>query len=235
MRIAFAVVRPLVVVLMVAAVVAQLARSIQYTSAGGGSVAGLLVNFFSFFTIDSNVLGLVVLAIGAVLLVVRRGDDPGWFTALRAAAVTYLVTTGVVYNLLLRNIPLPQGTTVAWSNEVLHVIAPAYLLIDWLFAPGRTPLRLRTVWGIAAFPIVWAVYTLLRAPIAADPVTGKQPWYPYPFLNPATSPNGYLSVAFYVVLIAVVILAAGYGVVWISRRWRGGRALPTASEAASAG
>jgi len=235
MRIAFAVVRALVVVLMVAAVVAQLARSIQYTSAGGGSVAGLLVNFFSFFTIDSNVLGLVVLAIGAVLLVVRRGDDPGWFTALRAAAVTYLVTTGVVYNLLLRNIPLPQGTTVAWSNEVLHVIAPAYLLIDWLFAPGRTPLRLRTVWGIAAFPIVWAVYTLLRAPIAADPVTGKQPWYPYPFLNPVTSPNGYLSVAFYVVLIAVVILAAGYGVVWISRRWRGGRALPTAREAASAG
>ena len=124
-----------------------------------------------------------------------------------------------MYNLLLRNIPLPQGTTVGWSNEVLHVIAPAYLLIDWLFAPGRTPLRLRTVWGIAAFPIVWAVYTLVRAPFAADPVTGKQPWYPYPFLNPQTSPNGYLSVAFYVLLIAVVILVAGYGVVWISRRF----------------
>ena len=87
--------------------------------------AGLVLNFFSFFTIDSNVLGIVVLGIGAVLLLVRRGDDPGWFTALRAAAVTYLVTTGVVYNLLLRNIPLPQGTTVGWSNEVLHVVAPA--------------------------------------------------------------------------------------------------------------
>lgn len=231
MRIGFAVTRAVVVVVMVAAVMAQLARSIQTTTSGGGSVAGLIVNFFSFFTIDSNVLGLVVLAIGAVLLVVRRGDHPNWFTALRAAAVTYLVTTGVVYNLLLRNIPLPQGTTVAWSNEVLHVIAPAYLLIDWLFAPGRTPLRLRTVWGIAVFPIVWAVYTLVRAPLAADPVSGKQPWYPYPFLNPQTSPNGYLSVAFYVVLIAVVILAAGYGVVWISRRWRGDRQLPSTSVA----
>jgi len=231
MRIGFAILRAVVVVVMVAAVAAQLTRSIQVTAAAGGSVAGLLVNFFSFFTIDSNVLGLVVLAIGAVLLLVRRGDDPEWFTALRAAAVTYLVTTGVVYNLLLRNIPLPQGTTVAWSNEVLHVIAPAYLLIDWLFAPGRTPLRLRTVWGIAVFPIVWAVYTLLRAPIAADPVSGKQPWYPYPFLNPQTSQNGYLSVAFYVLLIAVVILAVGYGVVWISRRWRGGRPLPSVSAA----
>ena len=108
---------------------------------------------------------------------------------------------------------------MGWSNEVLHVVAPAYLLIDWLFAPGRTPLRFRAVWGIAVFPIVWAVYTLVRAPFAIEPVSGKSPWYPYPFLNPAASPNGYLSVAFYVVLIAVVILAAGYGVVWVSRRW----------------
>src|SRR4051812_36746599 len=219
MRIGFAVLRAVVVILMIAAVVTQLAASIRATSGRGGSVLGVVLNFFSFFTIDSNVIGIVVLAIGAVLLIVRTGDDPDWVTGLRAAAVTYLVTTGVVYNLLLRNIPLPQGTTVAWSNEVLHVIAPIYLLVDWLFAPGRTPLRLRAVWGIAAFPIVWAVYTLMRAPIAADPVTGVQPWYPYPFLNPHTSPNGYLSVSFYVLLIAVVILVAGYGVVWVSRRW----------------
>ena len=219
MRIGFAALRAVVFLLMVAAVAAQLGTSIHSTRDHGGSVAGLVTNFFSFFTIDSNVLGIVVLGIGAVLLVVRRGDDPGWFTELRAEAVTYLVTTGVVYNLLLRNIPLPQGTTVGWSNEVLHVVAPLYLLIDWLFAPGRTPLRLRAVWGIAVFPILWAIYTLIRAPFAAEPVSGKQPWYPYPFLNPQTSPNGYLSVAFYVVLIAVVILVAGYAVVWVSRRW----------------
>lgn len=233
MRIGFAVLRAAVFVLALVAVIAQLATSIRSVGGRGGDVGGLVANFFSFFTIDSNVLGIVVLGIGAVLLLVRRGDDPAWFTALRAAAVTYLVTTGVVYNLLLRNISLSQGTTVGWSNEVLHVIAPAYLLLDWLFAPGRTPLRLRVVWGIAVFPIVWAIYTLLRAPLAAEPVTGKSPWYPYPFLNPHTSPNGYLSVAFYVVLIAVVILAAGYGVVWVSRRWRGGRPLPETSPAAA--
>ncbi|MBW8871029.1 MAG: Pr6Pr family membrane protein [Leifsonia sp.] len=234
MRIGFAVLRAVAFLVTLAAVIAQLTTSVASISARGGNVGTLVANFFSFFTIDSNVLGVVVLGIGAVLLLVHRGDDPGWYTGLRAAAVTYLVTTGVVYNLLLRNISLAQGTTVGWSNEVLHVIAPAYLLIDWLFAPGRTPLRMRAVWGIAVFPIVWAVYTLIRAPFAADPVTGEGPWYPYPFLNPATSPNGYLSVAFYVVLIAVVILVAGYGVVWISRRWRGDRALPDAVPLAEA-
>ncbi|WP_285114805.1 Pr6Pr family membrane protein [Leifsonia sp. fls2-241-R2A-40a] len=232
MRIAFALLRAAAFALTLAAIVAQFTASVQSVGGQGGDVAGLVANFFSFFTIDSNVLGVVVLAMGAVLLLIRRDDDPGWFTALRAASVTYLVTTGVVYNLLLRNISLAQGTTVGWSNEVLHVVAPVYLLVDWLFAPGRTPLRLRAVWGIAVFPIAWAIYTLIRAPFAADPVSGKSPWYPYPFLNPQTSPNGYLSVAFYVLLIAVVILAAGYGVVWISRRWRGGRALPSVAPAA---
>jgi len=226
MRAAFAALRAIFTVLVAAAVIAQLAHSIAQTAGAGGSVSGLVANFFSFFTIDSNVATVVVLAVGAVLLLVRRGDDPDWYTALRAAVVTYMVTTGVVYNLLLRNIPLPQGQTVPWSNEILHVVAPLYMLLDWLFAPGRSPLRRRVTWWIAVFPIVWAVYTLLRAPIAADPVTGRQPWYPYPFLNPATSPNGYLSVAFYILLIAAVILCVGYGIVWVSRTWRGGRPLP---------
>lgn len=232
MRIGFGALRALAALTTLAAIIAQLSSSIGQTSQKGGSIPGLIANFLSFFTIDSNIGTVVVLGIGAVLLLTRTGDDPGWFTALRAAVVTYMVTTGVVYNLLLRNIPLPQGQTVAWSNEVLHVIAPLYMLLDWFFAPGRAPLRRRVVWGIAAFPIVWAVYTLLRAPIAADPNTGKQPWYPYPFLNPQTSANGYLSVAFYVVLIAAVILCVGYGVVWVSRRWRGGRPLPVDAETA---
>ncbi|MEY9852483.1 hypothetical protein ABH923_002161 [Leifsonia sp. EB41] len=226
MRIGFGVLRALVALLVLAAIVAQFATSVRLIADKGGNVAGFVVNFFSFFTIESNVASVVVLGIGAVLLLTGRADDPFWFAGLRAAVVTYMLTTGVVYNLLLRNIPLPQGTTVPWSNEVLHVVAPLYLVLDWLLAPGRIPLRRRTVWGIAAFPIVWAGYTLLRGPFAADPVTGKQPWYPYPFLNPQTSPNGYLSVAFYVVLIASVILCAGYGVVWVSRRWRAGRTLP---------
>jgi hypothetical protein len=43
-------------------------------------------------------------------------------------------------------------------------------------------------------------------------------WYPYPFLNPITSAQGYVSVAFYVVLIAAVIGLVGAAVIWASRR-----------------
>jgi hypothetical protein len=221
MRIGFGVVRTAFAVLTIVAIVAQFVHSAGFTQQAGGDVGFFAVNFFSFFTIESNVGYVVVLLIGAWLLFTRKGDDPEWFTILRAVITTYMVTTGIVYNLLLRNIPLPQGRTLEWSNEILHVVGPVYLLLDWLFAPGRTELRNRALWWIAGFPIVWAIYTLIRGPFAIDKLTGE-PWYPYPFLNPATSANGYLSVAFYVILIAAVILCVGFVIVWISRRWRAG-------------
>lgn len=209
--------------LILLAVVVQLETSLGYWNAHEvHDIATKIVNFFSFFTIQSNLAGAVALAIGAVVLLRGGGSsaDPRWFAVLRACATTYLVTTGVVYNLLLRGIELPQGTTVPWTNEVLHVVVPILLLLDWVVAPGRRRLGFSTVGIIVIYPIVWAAYTMIRGPFVADELTGAASWYPYPFLNPDTSENGYLSVTFYVLLIAVVIAAAGTGVIAISRARR---------------
>lgn len=219
MRILFAVLRLLVALSIVAAIVGQLLTSLHFWAGRGVTNTGSnVVNFFSFFTIESNIAAAIVLVIGACLLLSRRSEDPAWFQATRAAAVSYMVVTGIVYNLLLRGIELPQGATLGWSNEIVHAVAPAYLLIDWLFAPGRRPLDARRIGGILVFPIVWVLYTLVRAPFVVDQVYGTDYWYPYPFLNPNTSAQGYWSVAFYVVLIAAVIGLVAAGVLWISRR-----------------
>lgn len=219
MRILFALIRIAVAAAIVAAVVGQLLTSVGYWSAKGGvDIATHTVHFFSFFTIDSNVLSAVVLLIGAYFLLFRKGDDPKWYNLLRATTATYMITTGVVYNLLLRGIELPQGSTLAWSNEILHVVACLWLLLDWLLAPGRTPIASRELWKVLVFPLVWCVYTLVRGPLVLDTVYGNPFWYPYPFLNPNTSANGYFSVAFYVILITLVISVAGAGVLWVSRR-----------------
>lgn len=203
--------------LVVVAVIVQLQTSLGYwTGHGVQDIATKVVNFFSFFTIQSNLIAAVTLAIGAVVLL-RHRIDPRWFAMLRACATTYMVTTGIVYNLLLRGIELPQGTTVQWTNEVLHVVVPVLMLVDWLFAPGRRRLGWGTVGIVVIYPVVWAAYTMIRGPITGDELTGATSWYPYPFLNPDISENGYLSVAFYVLLIALVIAAAGAGVVAISR------------------
>lgn len=201
-----------------AAVVAQWRKSQEAEAAGAGETGFVSVNFFSFFTIEANVFAALVLGIGFFMMM-RRGPEPKGFTLLRAIAVTYMATTGVVYNLLLRGIELPQGTTVPWSNEILHVAAPILLVLDWLIAPGKRRLEPSMLWAIVAFPIMWAGYTMLRGAMVLDPRTGKN-WYPYPFLNPDTSPNGYYSVAFYVLLIAVLIGAVGALVIRTSRRSR---------------
>ncbi|MCS5732983.1 Pr6Pr family membrane protein [Herbiconiux daphne] len=205
MRTVFGVIRIVAAGIIIAAIVGQLIYSLEVTPAEG--VAHFLVNFFSYFTILSNALAAVALLIGAYYGFTRR-RDPAWFNLSLAAVVTYMATTGVVYNLLLRGITLEQGRTLAWSNEVLHLIAPIYIVLVWILAPGKSPLRWQSIWVIIAFPLVWSVYTMIRGPIVG--------WYPYPFLNPA-QPGGYGAVAVYVVAIAGFIGLMACAVIGLSR------------------
>ncbi|PVE97906.1 Pr6Pr family membrane protein [Microbacterium sp. TPD7012] len=211
-------------VLAVAAIVAQLVRSIDVARSAeteyGQHMPTVIANFFSFFTIESNVLAAVALASGGIWAL-RQKDrtlvEPRWLAVLLVCASTYMIVTGVVYNTLLRGIPLPQGATVPWSNEVLHVFVPIIMLIDVLVAPRRRALGWGAVGIAAIFPIVWVVYTLIRANLVIAPATGNPYWYPYPFLDPH-QPGGYGAVTLYVLLIAAIIIGAAAGVVWIGRK-----------------
>ncbi|MGH3690643.1 MAG: Pr6Pr family membrane protein [Microbacterium sp.] len=224
--------------LTVAAIVAQLARTVeialQSETEYGGHLPTVYANFFSFFTIDSNVLAAIALAVGAVWALTHRGTsepEPQWLAILLACASTYMIVTGIVYNTLLRGIALPQGATVGWSNEVLHVVVPLLLLADLLFAPRRRALGWSAVAITAIFPIVWVVYTLIRANLVIAPSTGNPHWYPYPFLDPNQN-GGYGGVALWVVLIAAIIVATGAFVVWVGRR-RGASASASLTQAAT--
>lgn len=225
MRTAALIGRTVVAIAIIAAVVVQLDSSIAFAGRDGEpDTLDVVVNFLSYFTVDSNTLSAVLLLCSAVLLARGRAEFRT-FTVIRLAVTTYMVITGVVYNLLLRGF-LVQGATVLWSNEVLHVIGPLYLLLDWLFAPGRTPLRSRDALPALIFPAVWLVYTLVRGPSAIDPFRPTDYWYPYPFLNPVTSTGGYAGVAAYSVGIAIAVVLVAMGLAWVSRRWAGSPAAP---------
>ncbi|WP_246093537.1 Pr6Pr family membrane protein [Microbacterium kyungheense] len=207
--------------LTVAAIVAQLVKSVGTSIELGRDVATTVANFFSFFTILSNAAAAVVLLWAAVWFWTRgrRADvEPAGLAVALASVSTYMIITGIVYNTLLRGIELPQGSEpVWWSNEVLHLVGPLFLLADVLFAPLRRALSWRSLWTIVAFPIVWVVYTMVRGPLVINPVSGDPFWYPYPFMNP-NNPGGWPSVILYVVGIAIAIIAVGSFVVWWGRR-----------------
>jgi len=218
MRALFIVIRLLGAAAIVAAIVAQLANNFAYWGANDiGPASALLVNFFSYFTIDSNVLSVVSFLVGVVFLIQRKDDSARW-GVFRASVTAYMTVTFIVYNTLLRSVNVADGLVVPWTNEVLHVVGPLLIIVDWLFAPGRRRLEWKAIWTIIVFPLVWAIYTMIRGPIAYNHLLDQPTWYPYPFLNPANSPEGYVSVAFYVVLIAAIIGGVGAAIIWVTRR-----------------
>ncbi len=219
--------------LIAVSIVAQLDVTLSGAIDGRRDVVTTAWNFFSFFTIQSNLIATVALtaaALGALRHPDRHRDTPV-VAVLLAAASTYMIITGVVYNILLRDVTLPQGTTVAWSNEVLHLVGPLFFLLDLLLAVRRRPLPWGSLVLLIGYPILWITYTLIRGPITTNPTTREPWWYPYPFLNPHEL-GGWGPVAGYAVTIAIALALFATAAVW----WGRFRAAPTggADEAARA-
>ncbi len=188
--------RLIAVVAVVVAVVAQWlesARSPTYSP----------WDFFGYFTIQSNLIVAVALAVTLVAAAKRKRSDLR-VSLLRGAATVYIATTGIVYNTLLTGANV--SASVPWSNDIVHKVVPAYVVLDWLLFSDRARLLFRHVWWFLLYPAVWTTVVLVRG--ATDG------WVPYPFLDPA---QGYGVVAIYVVGIAVSITLLGVLVVAMSR------------------
>lgn len=170
-----------------------------------------LANYFSFFTIESNLFAAAVLLYGAL----RPTDDrtSETYELVRGAAVLYMATTGAVYGVLLAGYATDLNTELAWADNVVHRLMPVVLVADWLIDPPRTRLTLRRALVWIAFPLVYLCYSLLRGP--------RVDWYPYPFLDPDKA-GGYLGVFAYSVGITVCVLLVGWGTVVVGNR-EGGR------------
>lgn len=220
-RYLFAALRSVMALAILAAAAVTLGTSVAFwNDSGFRDTTTLVVNFFSYFTIEANLAAAAVLLIGAAVLLRRRAEDPRWYNILRAAIVTYMAITGLVYNLLLRGVTVTAGAeSQPWTNEVLHVVAPIYLVLDWFLAPGRSTLPWKHIATVLVFPLVWVAYTMVRGPLVFDQVKDIQTWYPYPFLNPASFESGYGTVWVYILLISVLFGLVGAGVIWVSRLW----------------
>ncbi len=159
------------------------------------------VSYFSYFTIDSNLIAVAVLLLGAAGW---KGVAPSTETLLRGAAVVYMSVTGIVFTLLLSNTDV--DTAIPWVNTVVHELMPLVIVADWLLDPPADRLTVRRGLLWLAFPLAWIVYTLIRGALVGR--------YPYPFLDPAN--GGYPTVLVYCLAILVLMtivcgLAVGLG------------------------
>jgi hypothetical protein len=155
-----------------------------------GAKAG---NYFSYFTIESNIIAFMTLGIAGWFA--WKGESPRWLELLRGAATVYMTITGITYSLLLSDIDV--NTPIPWINVVLHYTVPTIIVIDWLVDLPKTRIPIETSLLWLAFPLLYLVYSLVRGPIVG--------WYPYPFLDPRA--GGYGTVAVMSVAIAVAAFA----------------------------
>src|SRR6478609_4783890 len=80
-------------------------------------------NLFSFFTIQSNLLGIAALLLGACSR--SEGGTRDLVDWLRGGATLMMVVTGIVFSVLLSGLEDVELTAVAWDNLVLHYVMPA--------------------------------------------------------------------------------------------------------------
>ncbi|HUJ54358.1 MAG TPA: Pr6Pr family membrane protein [Gaiellaceae bacterium] len=178
-------------------------------------------NFFSFFTIQSNILAAAMLVLVAL---VRRSERSLPFDATRTAATLYIAITGVVFAALLSGLQEQLDTHNPFANAVVHYVIPAAAVVDWLVDPPRRRFGWKIALGWLAYPLAWFAYTLARG---AD--TG---WYPYPFVDVAA--HGYARVVLNA-LVFLVAFAVGALVVARVAAWRTGKPAPLAVPSVDAG
>jgi hypothetical protein len=164
-------------------------------------------NFWSFFTIQSNVFAAVVLLVAAWKANELRHSTV--FDLIRGAAVVYLSATGVVYGLLLSGYQEELQTTIPWVDTVLHRVMPIVMVADWLIDLPSSRIEPREAAWWLLYPFAYLVFSLIHGPIVD--------WYPYPFLDPDAAGN-YGVVALYCVGIAVGVSLFVWLVLLLSRR-----------------
>lgn len=212
----WALLRLLVAALALVATAEQVRLALEVAAAAQVDPVITVVRLFTFFTVLSNGALTVVFTVAGFRALRRRElREPPWLAVLLASMSTCMIVTGLVYNAVLRS---ADSTDIlgGWSNGIHHVVAPLFVLADVFWAPRRRALPWRAIlWGLA-FPIGWLVLTLAAGPYRIDTATGRAPWYPYPFLDPATA-GGYVGVAIWVAAIAGLIAVTMAGVVAVGR------------------
>ena len=175
------------------AVLAQFVLIIQNRAA---SVPATIVQFFSYFTILSNI---IVACCYTYQLTSKATAGGFWGSAnTQGAVAVYILVVGIVYNVVLRFLWAPTGAQ-KWVDELLHLVVPLYFLFYWiLFAPKRG-IDWRNAGAWLIFPFVYLVYVLIRGAITD--------LYPYPFLDAYN--NGYqkVLVSAFVILLLFLFLS----------------------------
>lgn len=159
------------------AVIGWFALALQYwlsiTTNPDRTTAELTLNFFSYFTVQINILA----ALALTAPVLAPNSTLGRFTAgegFRTAIAMYIAVVGVTYHFLLSHVWDPQGWLFV-ANGLLHYVMPIVFVLDWLLFVPKGRLRWIDPVKWLSFPLIYVIWTLIHGYASG--------WWPYWFVN----------------------------------------------------
>jgi hypothetical protein len=137
------------------------------------SIPETILRFFSFFTIDTNII--VALCFSFIFLRSDSGLGRFFTKAATITAVTiYITIVGIVYNVILRSTWQPEGLQKI-VDELLHVVIPVLFILFWLLFIPIEQLKWKNAFSWLIYPIVYMTYAIIHGAITK--------FYPYPFVD----------------------------------------------------
>jgi hypothetical protein len=172
----------------------------------GRSLLNTLVDFFSYFTIQVNILAGISLF--ALLLKpqtwINNFFSRGYvFTGI----VFYIIIVGLIYNTILRGIWKPTGLS-RLADELLHLVNPVFFVVYWLIFTPKQKLKWAQALNWLWYPLIYVIYALIRGALTQ--------LYPYPFID--AGKFGYNKIMINSLGLLVIFLILGLLLIFITRK-----------------
>jgi hypothetical protein len=179
-----------------AALILQLSLTLPLRLNNGDSFAGAIVFYFTFFTILTN---LMLVLIYAAELWPRPWLS--WFhqpvtRGMMAAAIALVMG---FYHLILAETWDPQGYNLV-ADTALHYVTPIIYLLWWLLFVRHGSLRFADIPAMLLPPTIYLIYVLIRGAIVGE--------YPYAILEADSIGYGMVALNVLAVLVALTVLCA---------------------------
>ena len=179
-------------------------------TSGITGIRELMVRYFSYFTIQTNIL----VAVCFTTLLLKPQSKWGRFFSRQqtlSAITVYIVIVGLIYNTILRFLWEPEGLQKI-VDELLHSVIPLLVLFYWFVFTAKDRLQWKNVLPWLIYPFAYIVYILIRGSVSG--------FYPYPFIN--TQRLGLNKVLVNSVGIAFVFICMSLLLVMIAKSTRKG-------------
>lgn len=172
---------------------------------GGMALVSGVINYFSYFTILSNIFVAMTFTVALLTPQSRLGKFLSR-PAVRAGIGIYITVTGLVYLFILSKVWQPLGAEYV-GNVLLHYVTPVLYVLYWIVFVPKGDLQYRNILSWLVFPLAYAVYTLIHGALTD--------FYPYFFLN--AGKLGYAKVLFNSLCLVVGFTVLGFLMVALDR------------------